>query len=124
MPTNYCEVSPYMNPQNRLGALLNVSIPSTCSSADGSERSIILGRIDGVSFVYGGPINKLAIERYNVIKILGVPDSVSNREIIRLFEKCFFRDPFIGNRNIITFHEFLTSQKYILGYRIENRNEA
>ena len=124
MTTNYCEVSPYTNPEQRLGALLNVSIPSTYSSADGTERRVVLARNEGTAFIYGGPIDRQAIERYNAIEINGVPASVPNEEMVRLFGKCLFRLPFGGGRSFFTFHEFLAAEYVVAGYMIENRKDA
>ena len=80
---NSCEVSPYTNPAKRLGALLNCALPSRYSGADGSERTIVLARNEGAPFIYGGPIDRAAIEQYNAIEVNGVPASVPNSEMVR-----------------------------------------
>ena len=121
---NYCEVSPYTNPAERLGALLNFPVPSTYASSDGSERTIVLARNEGAPFIYGGPIDRAAIEQYNAIEVNGVPASVPNSEMVRLYGKCIFRLPFGGGRSFFTFQEFLSTPDCMAGYMIENRMDA
>jgi len=124
MNTNYCQESPYMNPENCLGALLNCNVPARMSGADGTERRVVLARNLGVPFLYGAPLDKIARERYSAIEINGVPASVPDSEMVRLFGKCIFRKPFGGGRSYFTIEEFLGSRDCMAGYMIENSREA
>jgi hypothetical protein len=118
--TNYSEVSPYTNPESRLGAICNFDFPKHYSGANGTERTIVLASSEGTCFIYGGPIDKQAEERYSAIEINGVPASIPNAEMIRLFQKCIFRHPFGGKRHFFTFEEFMGARDCLAGYMIEN----